>query len=64
MIYVETIHAFPVPVSDAFAYITDIKNWAAYWPDFVRIQDPANAHWGQPGDEVTIVLKHSTANAP
>lgn len=57
MICIEMKRAFPVPVSQAFAYITDMSNWAAYWPDFVRIHDPANAQWGQPGDTVTVVLK-------
>jgi hypothetical protein len=57
MIRIETSHNFPLPANEAFAYITDMKHWPAYWPDFVRIQDPANAKWGQPGDEVTIVLK-------
>ena len=57
MIRVEINHTFPVPVSKAFSYITDMNNWPTYWPDFVRIHDPANAQWGQPGDRVTIVLK-------
>jgi hypothetical protein len=57
MIRIEKNHTFPVPVSEAFAYITDMKNWAAYWPDFVRIQDSANVRWGQAGDEVTIVIR-------
>lgn len=34
-----------------------MKHWAAYWPDFVRIQDPDTAQWGRRGDAVTIVLK-------
>ena len=55
MIRIEMKHAFPISVSEAFAYITDMSNWAAYWPDFVRIHDPASAQWGQPGDTVTIV---------
>jgi len=57
MIRIEMKHVFPISVSEAFAYITDMSNWAAYWPDFVRIHDPANAQWGQPGDTVTVVLK-------
>lgn len=57
MIRIERTHTFPVPVSKAFAYITDTSNWAAYWPDFVRIHDPAQIRWNQPGDTVTIVLK-------
>ena len=56
MIRVEVKHSFPVPLSKAFSYITDMDNWPAYWPDFVRIHDPANAKWGQPGDTVTIVM--------
>jgi hypothetical protein len=57
MIQIEAVHIFPIPMNKAFAYITDTKNWPAYWPDFVRIQDPAHARWGQPGDEITIVIK-------
>lgn len=57
MIRIETSHTFPVPADEAFAYITDMKHWPAYWPDFVRIQDPENAKWGRPGDEVAIVLR-------
>jgi polyketide cyclase/dehydrase/lipid transport protein len=57
MIRIETSHTFPIPVGEAFAYITDMKNWPDYWPDFVRIEDPARAHWGQRGDAVTIVIK-------
>lgn len=56
MIRIERSHAFHVPVSQAFAYITSMNNWAAYWPDFVRIPDPAQARWGQAGDSVTIVV--------
>lgn len=57
MVHIETNYTFPVSVIEAFAYITNMSNWAEYWPDFVRIQDPANARWGKPGDEVTIVIK-------
>lgn len=57
MIRIERKHAFLVPVSEAFAYITDMNNWPAYWPDFVRIHNPATAQWNQAGDTVTIVLK-------
>jgi hypothetical protein len=57
MIRIERTHTFSIPVSKAFAYITDTSNWGAYWPDFVRIHDPAQAKWSQPGDTVTIVLR-------
>lgn len=57
VIRVELQHTFPVPASEAFAYITDMKRWPEYWPDFVRIHDPANARWSRPGDRATIVLR-------
>jgi hypothetical protein len=57
MVLIEIKHRFPISVTKAFAYITDLNNWSAYWPDFVRMEDPANAKWGKPGDAVTIVLK-------
>jgi hypothetical protein len=57
MIRVEIEHTFAVSVGEAFGYITDTGNWAEYWPDFVRVQDPASARWTNPGDEITIVLK-------
>jgi hypothetical protein len=53
---VELTHVFPVPVSEAFAYITDIKNWPEYWPDFVRLENQTTAKWADPGDEVTMVI--------
>ena len=57
MVHVEVSHTFLVSVSEAFAYITDIKNWPEYWPNFVRIENPSEAQWSNPGDKVTVVLK-------
>jgi hypothetical protein len=57
MVHIEIAHTFPVPVNDAFAYITDISNWADYWPNFVRFEDRENARWSKPGDKATVVLK-------
>lgn len=45
------------PVGDAFAYITDMKHWPEYWPDFARIQEDADARRGKVGERVTIVPK-------
>ena len=50
-------HTFPVPVSEAFAYITDMKNWPEYWPNFIRFENPAAARWSNPGDKATVVIK-------
>ena len=57
MIHIEVSHVFPVSVNEAFTYITDIKNWPEYWPTFVRIENPTEATWSNPGDKVTVVLK-------
>ena len=57
MVHIEIAHTFPVSVKDAFAYITDISNWADFWPNFVRLEDQGNARWSEPGDEATLVFK-------
>ena len=57
MIRIEVSHTFPVSVAEAFAYITDIKNWPEYWPGFVRIEHPAAARWCSPGDRATVVIR-------
>jgi hypothetical protein len=57
MIRVEATHTFAGGLAEAFAYITDLRHWPQYWPDFVRIEDAEHAHWGRVGDRVTIVLK-------
>jgi len=41
MTRVELTHTFPVSVGDAFAYITDTKNWKEFFPNFVRLHNPA-----------------------
>lgn len=57
MTRVELTHTFPVAVGDAFAYITDTKNWNEFFPNFVRLHDPTNAKWDTPGDKVTVVIR-------
>ena len=57
MLRIEVTHTFDVPVAEAFAYITDMKNWPEYWPDFIRIENPAAAGWRNPGDSATVVIK-------
>lgn len=56
MLRVEVSHILPVSVAEAFAYITDMKTWPEYWPDFIRIEDPATARWSNPGDKVTVAI--------
>ena len=57
MVRIEVSHTFPVSVAEAFAYITDMNNWPEYWPDFVRIDNPAEARWSTPGDKTTVVIR-------
>lgn len=57
MVHIEMAHTFPVSASEAFAYISNINNWAEYWPNFIRFEDKESARWNKPGDEATIVLK-------
>jgi hypothetical protein len=56
-IRVELVHTYPVSVSEGFAYITDLDNWARYWPGFVRVHNPTRAKWRDPGDTVTLVMR-------
>jgi hypothetical protein len=57
MLRIEVSHALPVSVAEAFAYITDMKNWPEYWPDLIRIENPATARWSNPGDKAIVVIK-------
>ena len=54
---IEVIRTFDVSVAEAFAYITDMKNWPEYWPGFIRIEKPTAASWSTPGDTATVVMK-------
>jgi hypothetical protein len=57
MLRIEVSHAFPVSVTQAFSYITDMNNWPEYWPDFIRMENPTAARWSSPGDKATVVIK-------
>ena len=57
MVRIEVIHTFDVSVAEAFAYITDTKNWPEYWPGFIRIDNAAAARWRTAGDKATVVIK-------
>ena len=45
MTRVELTHTFPVSHIDAFACITDTRNWKEFFPNFIRLHDPAHARW-------------------
>jgi hypothetical protein len=48
-------HRFQVPVSAGFAYITDPRNWPAFWPGLVRVED--GAAWAEPGDVARLRMR-------
>jgi hypothetical protein len=57
MTRIEMTHAFPVSAHEVFGYITDLENWKAYWPGYIRINNAAAARWKQPGDTVVLVIR-------
>jgi hypothetical protein len=54
---IEVIRTFDVSVAEAFAYVTDMKNWPMYWPGFIRLETTTAARWNTPGDTATVVIK-------
>jgi uncharacterized protein YndB with AHSA1/START domain len=48
-------HRFPVPVAAAFDYITDPRNWPAFWPGLIRVED--GAAWAKPGDVSRLSMR-------
>lgn len=48
MITVSHEHRFQVPVAVAFDYITDQRNWPAFWPGLIAVE--AGSAWAKPGD--------------
>jgi uncharacterized membrane protein len=57
MVRIEVSRTLPVSVAEAFAYITDMKNWPEYWPDFVRVENLPAARWSSPGDRAMVIIK-------
>jgi hypothetical protein len=52
---IEREHRFDVPLAAGFEYVTDIANWASYWPSLVRVEP--GSRWSAPGDEARIVIE-------
>lgn len=57
MIRIEGVQTYTIPLSQGFAYITDLELWGSYWPNFVRIKDAESAQWRKPGDTITLVIR-------
>lgn len=57
MLRIEVSQTYPVSISQAFTYITDMDKWHEYWPDFIRIENSSVAKWSHQGDKVTTIIK-------
>ena len=55
MIRIEREQVFSTPVERGFSFITDVRNWPAYWPGLVRVEP--DSRWGTPGDRARLVLR-------
>jgi hypothetical protein len=57
MIRREVTRMLPVPLTEGFDYITDVRNWRSYWPGLVDVRDVDNVSWSKPGDEAAVVVR-------
>jgi hypothetical protein len=55
VVRVEVERRFDVSLPEGFEYITDLANWPAYWPRFVRLEP--GSRWRQPGDRADVTLR-------
>ena len=55
MVRVEDTHRYALPVERAFAFITDMSNWARFWPSFVKLEP--GSRWEAPGDTARLVTR-------
>lgn len=52
---IELERRFDVPLRYGFDYITDLRNWAEYWPG--RIGLVAGSRWREPGDRARLSMR-------
>jgi hypothetical protein len=55
VVRIEVERRFGVSVHEGFDYITELTNWPAYWPRFVRLD--RGSRWRAPGDRARITLR-------
>ena len=53
----EVTRDLPVGLERGFDYITDVDNWATYWPKLLEIRAPETIRWREPGDTATVVVE-------
>jgi hypothetical protein len=54
MTRIEESGVLPVGREAGFTYITDPRNWLAYWPGALSVDAP---RWSAPGDRATVVMR-------
>jgi Polyketide cyclase / dehydrase and lipid transport len=47
----------PVSVTEGFDYITNVRNWLAYWPEVIEVPDEEQVAWSEPGDEASVIRR-------
>ena len=57
MIRIEKSRIYPVDREVAFGYITNPRNWPAFWPDLVDIPDLERTTWEKPGDTARLRMR-------
>jgi hypothetical protein len=55
VITVAHAHRFRVPVAAGFAYVTDPRNWPAFWPGLIGVEE--GAAWAKPGDVARLRMR-------
>jgi hypothetical protein len=56
VIRLEQERRYGVARDAAFEYVTDPRNWPAFWPDLAGIDDP-EARWRRPGDTMRLRMR-------
>ena len=57
MVRIEKSRIYPVDREVAFDYITNPRNWPAFWPDLVDIPDLDRTTWEGPGDTARLRMR-------
>jgi len=53
----EVERVLPVGRTEGFDYITDVRNWATYWPHVIDVRDADRTSWSQAGDRASVVVE-------
>jgi uncharacterized protein YndB with AHSA1/START domain len=57
VVRIEKSRIYPVDREVAFDYITNPRNWPAFWPDLVDIPDLERTTWEKPGDTARLRMR-------